>query len=1041
MDNVLNMKQYKITLTILFLLLVCGLSAQNIKVKGKITAPDKSGIPSAVVQISGTEGVVQTNENGEFEVEVVDPEGTISVSAEGYYGITQPLHGRTDVNVILIDLAKPKYNEDVVLPFRKVTSDMQTSTAKNVGAKDFDQVHTIENALQGEVSGLRVTNKSGMPGEGAYLNLRGIRSLVSNNMPLILVNGVPYMPDTEDSPIIGGYSRGILTGLNVSDIQNITVLKGAEASIYGSMGANGVILIETNGASASDKLETQISLDSQFGVNWNDERLPLMNGDEYKSYLTDIGLTSYANMADLIGDFPFLVDDPNYYYNYLYNNKTDWQNEIYAPSLVANNVLRVEGGDAVAKYDISLGYLTEGGVIDGTKRDRYNTQINTSINVNRKLELVASIGLAYMQASLQEQGMIPETNPVLVAYSKLPMLSPYKKDDNGAVLADYDVYRYGVSNPVAIINTLNAEDRQHNVNLRFGANYKLTNELLLSGTFGMFYNYDQENIFIPGKTTATIVSMNNGLAENTVRSGVGEVKNLYYNVNANYNKVLKSGNLLNAFGGIQMLTSKKEYDAGSGYNTANDFYQTLGFVESGTAKFYGYINEWNWLNMYAHGDYTMNDLLRASVNVALDGSSASGIDASRLGVFPSAGLTFMAKNMASLENSTFINKLNLRAEYGLTGNSRFSSNYGKNYYQSSPFLVLSGIVRSSVPNTNLKWETTKQLDLGLDVALLRNRIDLGVNYFNAKSTDVLFAKPVSSIYGSSTFFDNVAEISNSGFEIELSAALLKTKDFEWIVGGNISTLNNELKSLGGVASSITELPDGAEIITKVGENPYSFYGYKAQGVIASQADAVEADLKDWRGVSYEAGDVLYEDVNGDGQIGEEDKQILGSATPDFFGGFNTYVRYKNISLSAEFTYSSGNEAYNATRRSIEALDSFNNQSRAAVNRWQLDGQVTDIPKAVYGDPMNNNAFSSRWIEDASYVKLKYVTLAYEFDQTVLNFFRSGKIYVTGENLFTWTNYLGLDPEFAYSYEDALQGIDYSKVVLPRTVKFGFNLKF
>lgn len=1041
MDKVLNMRHNKIALTILFVLLVCGLSAQNITVKGKVTSSGNLAVPSAVITISGTEGVVQTNENGEFEIETDNPEVILTVSAEGFYAVSQPLQGRTDVNIVLVDLAKPKYNEDLVFPFRNLSSSTQTSAAKNIGAKDLDQVHTIENALQGEVAGLRITNKSGMPGEGSYMNLRGVRSLVSKSMPLVLVNGVPYLSDTEDSPIIGGYSRGIFNGLNVADIQNITVLKGAEASIYGSMGANGVILIETNGASESDNLETQISLTSQFGLSWNDERIPVMNGDEYKSYLTDVGLTYYANMADLIGDFPFLIDDPNYYYNYLYNNNTNWQEEIYQPSMVSNNVLRVEGGDAVAKYDISLGYLNEGGVIDNTKRDRYHTQINTSINVNRKLDLLASIGLAYMRSDLQEQGLVQETNPALVAYSKLPMLSPYKKDPNGSVLAEYDVFRYGVSNPVAITNTLAAENRQHNVNLRFGANYQLTPDLLLSGTIGLYYNYNQENIFIPGRSSSTIVSMNNGLAENTVRSGVGEVKNMYYNVNANYTKTFSSGNQLNVYGGLQTLNSANEFDAGAGYNTANDFYQTLNFVESGSTKFYGYINEWNWLNMYAHGDYTMNNLLRASVNLAVDGSSASGVDASRLGVFPSGGLTLMAKNMESLQNSTFVNKLNVRAEYGLTGNSRFSSNYGKNYYQSTPFLVLSGIVRSNIPNTDLKWETTKQLDLGVDLSLLRNRLDLSVNYFNAKTTDILFAQPVSSVFGSSAYFENSAEISNAGVEVELSASLLKSKDFEWIVGGNVSSLTNEVKSLGAVSEQRMTLPDGAELITRVGENAYSFYGWKAEGVFASQAAASTANLKDWRGVNYEAGDVRYQDVNKDGQITDADKQILGSATPDLFGGLHSYVRYKNFSLSAEFTYSYGNEAYNATRRSVEAMDNFNNQSRAAVNRWQLDGQVTEMPKAVYGDPMNNNAFSSRWIEDASYMKLKYLTFAYEFDKTFVNFFRSGKIYVTGENLFTWTDYLGLDPEFAYSYSEALQGVDYAKVVIPRSVKFGFNLNF
>ena len=1041
MNNVLNMRQSKITLTILFVLLVFGLSAQNIAIKGKVISMDKLPVKEAVVTVSGAEGVVQTDENGEFQIDPVDPEGRITVSAEGFYGTTQPILGRTEISIILIDAGKMKYNEELIFPFRKLSLSEQTSAAKNIDKKDLDQVNTIENALQGEIAGLRVTNKSGMPGEGSYLNLRGIRSLVSNSTPLILVNGVPYMPDQDDSPIVGGYSRGIFNALNIADIENITVLKGADAAIYGSLGANGVILIETNGSSKSDNLETQISLSSQFGLNWNSKTLPVMNGDEYKSYLADIGLTNYANMAELIDRFPFLIDDPDYYYNYLYNNNTNWQDEIYSPSMTSNNELRVEGGDAVAQYDISLGYSNEGGVIDGTKSDRYHTQINTSINVNRKLELMASIGLAYMQGVFQEQGMLEATNPVLAAYNKTSLLSPYKKDADGNILAEYDTYRFGVSNPVAIVKTLKASNKQHNVNLRFGANYKLNDEWLLSGTVGLFYNYDQEDIFIPGRSSNTIVSMNNGLAENTVRSGVGEVKNMYYNLNGTYKKALVSGDVLNVNVGTQLMTGSREFDAGSGYNTATDFYQTLDYVESGSEKFYGYINEWNWMNFYGHADYTMDNLWRASANLAVDGTSVSGADANRFSLYPSAGLTFMAGNLSSLGNSTFLNKLNLRAEYGLTGNSRFSSNYGKNYYESTPFLVLSGIVRSNIPNTSLKSETTTQLDLGIDLSLLCNRVDLSLEYYKAKSSDVLFARSVSSVFGSSGYYDNSAEIKNAGFELSLSAALVKTRNFEWVVGGNIATLNNEVSSLGDVTEDIMTLPDGAEMITRVGENPYSFYGYKSEGVFASQTEAAAANLSDWRGISYTAGDVRYQDVNGDHQIGEADKQILGSATPDFFGGFHTMVRYRNFSLLAEFTYSSGNEAYNATRRSIEALSGFNNQSRAAVNRWQLDGQVTDVPKAVYGDPMNNNAFSSRWIEDASFVKLKYVTLSYQFDEKFLDFFRSGTIYVTGENLFTWTDYLGLDPEFAYSYSEALQGVDYSKVVIPRTVKFGFNLKF
>jgi TonB-linked SusC/RagA family outer membrane protein len=621
------------------------------------------------------------------------------------------------------------------------------------------------------------------------------------------------------------------------------------------------------------------------------------------------------------------------------------------------------------------------------------------------------------------------------------LLSPYKKDADGNILEEYDVYRFGVSNPVAIVNTLEAGNKQYDVNLRLGLNYALNENLKLSGVVGLFYNYNQESIFIPGRTSMTIVPMNNDLAENTVRTGVGETKNMFFNLNAYYRKVFNDVHALNFSVGTQVLSTNREYDAGAGFNTASDFYQTLDYVESGSEKFYGYINEWNWMNVYGHGDYTWNNLLRTSVNVAVDGSSSSGLDAERLGVFPSAGITFMSKNLKGLMNSSFLNRMDFRAEYGMTGNSRFSANYAKNYYHSAPFMSLSGIVRSNIPNTGLQWERTKQLDLGIDLSLFRHRLDVSVDYYSSESTDVLFGQPISPVFGSTVYYSNSASLENKGLELSFSAALLQSKNFEWVVGGNLATAESEITSLGNVNESIITFGDDAQVITRVGEKPYSFYGYVAEGVFASQAEASAAGLSNWRGAAFGAGDVQYQDVNGDKIIDDDDRQLLGSAAPDFFGGFYSSVRISNFTLSAEFIYSVGNDAYNAVRRSNESMDSFGNQSMAAVNRWQFDGQATDIPRAYYGDPMDNNAFSSRWIEDASFVKMKSVTLDYRFEKTMLGFFRSGTIYVTGENLFTWTDYLGLDPEFSYSYNDAIQGMDYSKVVLPRTVKFGFNLKF
>ncbi len=1036
----LNMTRYRILFAILLMVFACGLSAQTITVKGKVTGPDKLPVKGAVISLTGAGRSVQTDESGEFQVETTNPQGIISVSAEGFYEMAQPLVNRTEVKFVLVPGDKSKYNEELVLPFRQGSSGEKTSASENISKKDLGRGITLESAMQGEIAGLRIVDKSGMPGEGAYINLRGIRTLISDNMPLIVINGVPYMPDSRESPVIGGYSRGLFRPWDLNDIQNITVLKGADAAVYGSLGSNGVILIETDGT-ASDNLDTRITFSGQYGLNWNNKTLPLLGVDEYKSYVSDIGMTYYDDMQDLLNDYPFLKDDPDYYYNYLYDNNTNWQKEIYTPSAVTDNVLRVEGGDAVAKYDISLGYMRNGGVVDNTMSNRYQTQINTNMMINRKLELFATVGLAYMQGDFQEQGMIGATNPVLVAYNKSPLLSPYKKDDDGSVLDEYDIYRYGVSNPVAIVNTLVAKNKQYDVNLRLGLNYRMNENLMFSGIVGLYYNYNQENVFIPGVTDMTVIPMNNDLAENTVRDGVGEAKNMYYNLSAYYNKIFNDIHAVNISAGIQLLRSHKEYDAGAGYNTANDFYQTLDYVESGSESFYGYIDDWNWMNFYAHGDYTWKSLIRTSLNVGIDGSSSSGSDANRFGIFPSAGVTFMAKNLKSLANSSFLNKMDFRAGYGLTGNSRFSSNYGKNYYHSAQFQSLSGIVRSNIPNTRLKWEETKQLDLGMDLSLLRHRIDFSFDYYKAKSDHVLFAQPISSVFGSSSYYINTSKLENHGLEVAMSAALIQTKNFEWIVGGNIATTKSKLVSLGGVTENITSFSDGAEVVSMVGEKPYCFYGYVSDGVFSTSEEASAANLTDWKGDAYGAGDIHYHDVNRDGVIDDEDKQILGSAIPDFFGGFNTSLRVGNFGLSAEFIYSVGNDAYNGVRRSIEAMANFNNQSEAVANRWQLEGQITDIPRAVYGDPMENNAFSSRWIEKASFLKLKTVTLSYDFDKKFLDFFRSGTIYLTGENLFTWTDYLGLDPEFSYSYSEAMQGMDYAKVIIPHCVKFGFNLKF
>ncbi|HET9569963.1 MAG TPA: SusC/RagA family TonB-linked outer membrane protein [Bacteroidales bacterium] len=1041
------MKEMRIIWIALLLISTLSVSAETLK--GKVLSSDKKPVTDAVVSFPGAKNV-RTATDGSFTLENVSPEGTITIWADGYYSQNVALMGKLNINVYLIALDKYKYNQTLVLPFRMEEGLSEGFSASNLTKKDFvPGALSIDKSLQGEVAGLLVSNKSGMTGEGAFFSLRGSRSLVADNAPLIVLNGVPYMPNKNESQLIRGYSRSIFQSFNLNDIQNITVLKGADASLYGSLGSNGVILIETDGATFDD-MNTKISYYGQFGVNWNPKRIPLLNNQEYKSYLSDIGMTYYDNMETFFGNFPFLTD-PNSNYAYLYNNKTDWQNEIYRNSTVNDHLFRVEGGDAIAKYDISLGYQQENGTLKNTGTNRYHTQINSNVLVSKRFEIAATVGLAYLSGNYQEQGMLSATNPVLAAYRKAPLLSPYNSDLDGNKLKTFSNYYFGTStnmdfatsNPLAMVNTLSAENRQYDVNAKVALTYKPSNDLTFNANVGLYYNYDQESMFIPGISNSEILPLYDqyGIATNTVRVGIAETFNLFYGLNATYRKTLAEIHRFNFMTGAQVMTTNHEFDAGSGRNTPNDFYKTLGDVNTIGRYFFGYIDAWSWMNAYAHADYTYNNLLKSTLNVSFDGASSTGPDAARLGVFPSAGLTFMAKNTSLLSASSMVSKLNFRAEYGLSGNSRFSSNYGKYYYTSRPYQGISGIIRANVPNTNLKWEQDLNLNLGMDASLFHNLLDISAGYYQTKASDVVMISPTSSIYGSGIYYSNDASISSDGLELSFQVAPLHFQGFSWILGGNLATLNNKVTGLGNVNETKITMADGAELITRVGENPYAFYGYKTDGVYSTTAQAAASGLKNSVGIAYQAGDVRYVNQNGDAFINNDDKVLLGSATPDFFGGFYSRFEYKGVALDFNFAYSVGNEAYNAVRRSLESVSDFSNQSRAVIRRWTMEGQVTDVPRAKWGDAIGNNNFSDRWIEDASYLKLRDVTLSYSFKKSFLNLFQSGTIYLTGQNLFTLTDYLGVSPEFSYSYSDALQGVDYAKVAQPKTIKMGVNLKF
>ncbi|WP_368128895.1 SusC/RagA family TonB-linked outer membrane protein, partial [Bacteroides thetaiotaomicron] len=827
-------------------LLVCGVANTwgqgGQKLTGKILSATNQPVEGAIVTVLDTMNVT-TNKEGAFQFEVKDlsKAGEISVWAPGYFSVKQLIRERSNIVITLIPENQYKYNETMILPFRR-EGEMQLedyTAATNIAKKDFMPGTTkIDRALTGQVAGLQVKRSSGMPGEGSYYNLRGIRTLTGDNAPLIVINGVPHMPDKTPSALIDGFTRDIFQFYHLQDIQNITILKGAEAAMYGSMGSNGVILIETDGTASND-LETRVSYYGSYGINWNDKRMPVMGLDDYKQYLADMGMTISKDPQNFYNNFPFMQNPNDPRYNYLYNNNTDWQDLIYKNTASTDHLFRVEGGDNIAKYDLSLGYYRENGLMDNTSMERFHTLLNANVLVNKQLNIFATVGLAYMNGHYQMQGMDITTNPILAAYARSPFLSPYEKDREGNTLKTYASHFYGrsksrdysVSNPLAIVNTLDSRNRQYDLNMKAGIAYNPFRELTLTGTVGLYYNYDNEHLFIPGASEATIVPLSDkyGLRNNAVSDGVAVTTNFFANLNASYKKTFNYVHQLNAIAGWQLMTTKNEYDAGEGRNTGNDFYQTLGSTIDGR-RFLGYINSWNWTNFYGHADYTYNNMVQASVNIAVDAASSTGTDVARFYTYPSVGVTLLGKGWKPLLDATWLNKLNVRAEYGLTGNSRFSSQMGGYYYSTVPYMQLSTIVRSNIPNVSLKPEKNASLNLGLDLSVLNNRLNVSFDYYNNQISDMISAMPLSSVYGSVPYYANVGKLENTGIELSVQASLVRTRNFEWIVGGNITRSRDKIKSLGGEEQIVLSYDNGVQMVNRVGESPYQFYGYQADGV-------------------------------------------------------------------------------------------------------------------------------------------------------------------------------------------------------------------
>ncbi|MBN2766490.1 MAG: SusC/RagA family TonB-linked outer membrane protein [Paludibacteraceae bacterium] len=1014
-----------------------------------------NGKPLAGAQVS-IPGVASatTSEDGVYRLRRSFSSAVMLIKAPGFVTKQIPIRGRTSINIWLIDDSFNDVYGEIVLPFvkkDKLRATQSVSTHSN--RRDYQSGSaTVENILQSGVNGLNTVSRSGMPGAGANLFLNGINSIHSNNQPLIVVDGLIY-DNQPFASLIGGNSSSALSDIAVHDIDNITILKDG-GSVYGSKGANGVILINTIQAREA---ATRIDFHAYSGVNFEpDTKYKMLDAWSYKNYLTDM-LLSQGMSTTQIQALPYINQEKPTVENwgisgnkdyYRYNQQTDWQDEVFRTSLNSNYHVNITGGNEKTLFAFGVGYLGHEGLVENTSFNRYSTRANAKIKMTDWFRLNANVSFVYSERDLKFEGADQNFNPVMAALVKAPFTSAKVYNVIGQETPNLEgVDMFNISNPTAIINNSKSESNRFRFNGGVDAEIKFTSFLKANFIFGLTSDkVTKESVFLPNAGV-----FHPALASGEITNQSQQLRNSFSLVNTegmlSYEKNFDETQNVTARIGSRILTAKNELDWGKAFNTSSDEMKTLGDGRNTLAQVGGMLGSWASVSNYLNLEYAHSNRYFISINAALDGSSRFGKNADGIrisnnvfGLFPSLNAAWIVTGEKFMANQDFFDLLKVRAGYSVSGNDDIGNYSARYYYEPQVLLGAYGLVRANIPNDKLKWETNRKATVGLDFAMFKERLNLSVDLYNSITSDLISINAITPATGMSVTLSNDGSLRNRGIDVNINGRVIDRNDFKWDLGLNISHYKNTLLSIAN-NQKITQAANGF-VISKTGAPVAQFYGYQTDGILNSADEATEAGLSiqktDGTLVPFTAGDVKFVDRDKNNIIDENDMTVIGNPNPDVFGSLNSLFIWKRFSMNTVFTYSIGSEVYNLIRSEIESLSNTDNQTIAAQYRWKTNGQETLIPKAVWGDPMQNSRFSDRWIEDGSYVRLKSLTFAYDIPLNT-KLINNLQIYLTGNNLLTFTKYLGYDPEFSTSQNPVFAGIDTGVSAQPRTLLFGIKL--
>lgn len=997
----------KWALLLIFLVTPLLMVAQTgkIKLSGKVVDETNKPLPGATITLRKSTLSVVTDIDGKFDFLAPQQNSVLVVSYMGYKTKEVTTNG-TGFIEIKLQQESERLNDVVVVGYGQVKSKDLTGSISTIKLSDISRqpVANIGDAIQGRAAGVQVIT-SGKPGDNPTFRIRGTGT-IGNNDPLIVVDGMPL--------------NGGLNQVNMNDIESLQVLKDASSTaIYGSRGANGVVIITTKRGTIG---KSTLSIDVSSGISEATDVLQVLNASQFASLHNDI-----LNNAGL-------TPNPAFQNPSSLGAGTNWVDAFFRKGVQNNYTLSYSSGNEKSKIYTSLNVFDQKGIILNTDYKRYNFQFNSDTKVSENLKFGNSIKFNH---DVKSQGDYSIQNAIL----SLPTQPIYRDNGNFSGPIGQAIYSGDIDNPIGKATIIDNSTKGYNIQGSIFGELTFLKDLKFKTILGGEANFWKNRTWAPTYKWDTKVGQNAFLSESSNQSIT-----LLWDNTLTYQKKFDNGINITGVVGSSAQQNKFEYISGSIQSFPSENTQTL---NNGLNQptLHGTGSEWAIFSTFARANFDYKNRYYATATVRRDGSSRFG-SGNKYGTFPSGSLAWRISNEEFFKSKS-IDDLKLRLGYGITGNQEignysFSSNYNTYLYNFNGTYV-SAAIPTVLPNSNVRWESQEQYNVGLDASLFNQRVNLTLDAYIKNTNDMLVPQSVPVTSGYSDIYVpyiNAGKIQNKGIELVINTKNIQKDKFTWSTDFVFSMNRNKVLDLNRDAPLVTGGLGLNYNVSRIQEGyPINvFYGFVQDGIFQTQNDvnthAVQVQGTS-SGNSTSPGDVRFKDLNNDGLINDADRTFIGNPNPDFTASLNNNFTYGNFNLSIYLQGVYGNDIFNANRLYTEAMSITTNQSTAVLGRWTAPGTSNSMPRAVYGDPNNNNRASSRYIEDGSYIRVKNVTLSYNVPNNLFGkkIFDNARIYVSGQNLLTFTKYTGFDPEVSTN------GIDNNIYPVTRIVSLGLNVGF